>query len=140
MFACSGPGAGAAIAKSVEIGYTHAAIAAAMLAASIAMFAIGRRGWGFPAAFLGLLTFHPAWTVSVSAGDCGFLQRDASYLVTGLGSLILMCDVGYTAWVVTRRARPEGAGDYDEGHTGSVLDGRGGPDDSGGRGRHLREE
>lgn len=126
MFACSGPGAPAAIARSVEIGYTHAGIAGGLLLASVALLAVARRGWAFPAILLGLLVIHPAWTISVIDGDCGYLRRDASWVVTVVGALTIFFQVAFSAWVIVRRAQPDAAGDYDESPEGSVKDGRGG--------------
>src|SRR5262245_62108622 len=131
MFACSGPGAPAAIARSVEIGYTHAGIAGGLLLASVALLAVARRGWALPAILLGLLIIHPAWTISVIEGDCGYLRRDGSWVVTVAGGLTVLCQVAFSVWVIVRRARPGAAGDYDESRDGSVQDGRGGGNEPG---------
>jgi len=78
LFACSGPGAGKAMAESVAIGYIHARVAAAMLLASLVVCAGAQRLWGVPAVLAGLLALHPAWTVSILRGDCGFMRREVS--------------------------------------------------------------
>jgi hypothetical protein len=87
LFSCSGPGAPEAIARSIEIGYTHAAIAGGLLVISLALFAIGPRRWIVPAILLGLVAFHPAWTISAISGDCGSLKEIASLVFTGFGAL-----------------------------------------------------
>lgn len=68
-FACSGPGAGEAIAQSIEIGYTHAM--GGLLIISLGLLALGPRWWPIPALLVSLLVLHPAWTISAISGDCG---------------------------------------------------------------------
>ncbi len=97
MFACSGPGAPAAIAESIRIGYAHAAVAGGLLLASLAVAGFGRR-WVVPAALLCLLALHPAWTVSALSGDCGFVKRDLSWVFSGAGCVLLGGQVARGLW------------------------------------------
>jgi hypothetical protein len=124
MLACSGPGAGAIIGRNIDIGNMNAAVAGAILLASVSAFAVTRSCWGFPTAILILFLLHPAWTVSAIHGDCGELLRDASYVVTGLVVLIMGAHMAFTVWVLVRRSRPDAARDYEEGPGGALRDGR----------------
>ena len=95
LLACSGPGAGAAIAKNTANRYAHAAVAGGLLLTSALVLVLGSRRWLVPAILLGLLILHPAWTISgLGIGDCGMLRRDVSWLFTGLGVVALGWQVG----------------------------------------------
>jgi hypothetical protein len=81
LIACSGPGAGVAITKSVSIGYASAGLTAVLV---IRMIVLSRRHPLplFPVfTSVILLLLHPAWTVSAVRGDCGEMKRIASYAV-----------------------------------------------------------
>lgn len=97
LFACSGPGAGQAIAENIETGYIHAAIMGGLFLTSLGLFAIRHR-WRpvVPAILLGMLLLHPAWTISAISGDCGHTKRLASYVVTVVGSACLLWQLGQT--------------------------------------------
>ncbi len=88
-FACSGPGAPHAIARNIEIGYTHAAIAAGLLLASVVLFAglTHYRIWSILSAAFVIL--HPAWTVSAIHGDCGEMKHDLSWVFTILAEVVI---------------------------------------------------
>lgn len=90
ILACSGPGVGQAIARSVAIGYVSA-LAVAFL--TIWLFRLrGRTGRDWPAYWsLGLLAVHPAWTIGADRGDCGMMKIILSGLVflLVLGFLVL---------------------------------------------------
>jgi hypothetical protein len=88
LFACSGPGAGAAIAESIRIGYDQAMLVGGLFMNSLAIAALTRQ-WIFPAIVLGLLAVHPAWTVSAISGDCGEFKRFASWAFTWTGVVVL---------------------------------------------------
>jgi hypothetical protein len=98
LFACSGPGADMAIARNIEIGYSHATVAGGLFLVSLGVFALGPRRWAAPAVLLCLLALHPAWTISARSGDCGHMKRDASWGFTALGSIVLCCQVGHCLW------------------------------------------
>jgi hypothetical protein len=96
LLACSGPGAGAAISRSIQLGYLHAAGLVALIAvAAVVPVALGAR-WRAPKPLLILLLVHPAWTVSAVHGDCGHLKRAASWAVTVLGCAIAAWHVVHT--------------------------------------------
>lgn len=108
MFACSGPGAGATIARSIEIGNTHAVVAGGLFLASLAVVALGRRRWAVPTALAGLVALHPAWTIDAISGDCGYLKRDASWVFTGLGCVGLCWQVSSELWRQRNNGRTGG--------------------------------
>jgi len=99
LFACSGPGAGEAIAVSILIGYRHAALAAVLLGLGLLLLALSPKRWLFPAILGALLLLHPAWTVSAIHGDCGFMKRDASRVFTAVSCAAL----GLQALLVARK-------------------------------------
>jgi len=90
LFACSGPGAGEAIAVSILIGYRHAALAAVLLGLGLLLLTLSPKRWLFPAILGALLLLHPAWTVSAIHGDCGIMKRDASRVFTAVSSAALV--------------------------------------------------
>ncbi len=106
LLACSGPGAGAAIAESIAVGYTHAAVAGGLLLASLAVSAFTRR-WATPAVLVGLLVLHPAWTVSAISGDCGHLKREVSWVFSGLGCVALGGQAVRAVWSRWGRGQPD---------------------------------
>jgi hypothetical protein len=73
ILACSGPGAGQAIARSITIGYFSAAAVAYM---TICLFRLSSRTGRYWPAYLSalLLSLHPAWTISAVRGDCGIAK------------------------------------------------------------------
>jgi hypothetical protein len=98
LFACSGPGAGEAIGRSIEIGFIHAEVVGGLVALSLALLVVRPRRWLAPAVLLVLLALHPAWTVSAISGDCGQLKVLASSLFTLLGGAVLLVQVGRLTW------------------------------------------
>lgn len=94
MFACSGPGAGAAIAESIRISQIHAVVLALMLLVSAGLSRLnGKRV--VTLVLLALLAIHPAWTVSALVGDCGHLKQCAVWFVTVAASLALIWQVAH---------------------------------------------
>ena len=85
LFACSGPGAGAAIGRSIEIGYEHAGLLAACLLVSRVVLPRRPGRNVLSGVLFGLLVVHPAWTVGALSGDCGFFKREASWSFTIAG-------------------------------------------------------
>jgi len=123
MIACSGPDAGATIARNADIGNINGGVAVGICLCSIALYTLWRRGWGFPAAQVAIASFHPAWTISAIGGDCGYLLRDASYVATTVAGLVLIAPGAYSARTYFRRFRSDLAGDDGEGPDGAMLDG-----------------
>jgi hypothetical protein len=80
ILACSGPGAGQAIARSIAIGHFSAAAVAFM---TIWLFRLSEgTGRYWPAYWSALLlTLHPAWTISAIRGDCGMTKVAVSVIV-----------------------------------------------------------
>jgi hypothetical protein len=109
FFACSG--GGESIGRNIEIGYSHAGFAGALLAFSLALHLIGPRNWAALASLALILAIHPAWTVSAIHGDCGYLKRDASICVT------FVCSVVF-AWQLVRAVfvwlSPRTVDDFDD--------------------------
>ena len=74
----------AAIQESIAIGYVCAAVGSvATLALAFDSLRTRRIRWTLPVAGL-LMLLHPAWTVSATHGDCGFLKREASFALTAV--------------------------------------------------------
>jgi hypothetical protein len=94
ILACSGPGAGNVIADNIHTGYIHAGYAGMMLLASIILCFLGPRSLRIPAALLFLLVLHPAWTISAMGGDCGFMKRNASWVFTATGMVVVVWQTG----------------------------------------------
>lgn len=90
ILACSGPGAGQAIARSIAIGYFSAAAVAFVTIWLFRLITRTGRNW---LAYCGALLFalHPAWTISAVRGDCGYTKVALSGLVllVVLGFLVL---------------------------------------------------
>jgi len=59
------------------------------------------------------MALHPAWTVSMSGGDCGELRQDSSWLVLGLMCTFLAVSLVLLLWPDRRRDDPERQ-DYDD--------------------------
>jgi uncharacterized membrane protein len=92
ILACSGPGAGQAIARSITIGYFSAAATAFV---TIWLFRLSTRtGRYWPAYWSALLlALHPAWTISAVRGDCGIMKVVLSGLVILLVLLFLAIQI-----------------------------------------------
>lgn len=104
LLACSGPGAAESIALSIQIGYRHAVFCSGVLAAALVLLAFFPKRWLFPAIIAISLLIHPAWTISATHGDCGYLKRDISRLFTGITCFAAGLQVA--SIVVVRRKRP----------------------------------
>jgi hypothetical protein len=106
FFACSGPGAAAAIAHNTRLGYRFAAVEIGLLGVSIALFALGLRSRVGPFILIGLLLLHPAWTVSPYYGDCGDIKVMLSWVFLVLGILVLPVQavLWYAGYRINKRA------------------------------------
>src|SRR5579872_3284219 len=104
LFACSGDG-GQLIAQNIEVGYTHAAIAAGLFVGSLGLTALFKGRWIGAAIFFGLVLLHPAWTISAISGDCGFLKAAASRVLTGLGSIGLIVQGAIQLAIASKRPK-----------------------------------
>jgi hypothetical protein len=98
IFACSGPGAGAAIAENIAYAQAHALVVLTALEVSALIWLCVRRSRGWPLASALLLLLHPAWTVSALDGDCGALKAQASVLFTVLAAGCLVGQITHLTW------------------------------------------
>jgi hypothetical protein len=104
LLACSGPGAGRAIARSIEAGYERALMFAGICLLSIGITLLSRRAWLIPAGLCFMLLIHPAWTVSATSGDCGMSKDAASWALIEIGWWALFAQVLW--WCVYPWPRP----------------------------------
>jgi hypothetical protein len=85
MLACTSP---EAIGLSITLGYI--ALAFGLVAALIAcVISVWHRSFVWLPFFAVLLALHPAWTIGVMGGDCGYTRRFLS-VVVGLAFLALL--------------------------------------------------
>ena len=79
LLACSGPGAGQAMADSIAFGNIAAAVTLALLVAAclIHIWAVSGQYW-ILWFYLLPMAVHPAWTIGVTQGDCGAEKVQAS--------------------------------------------------------------
>ena len=99
LLACSGPGAGAAISRSIQVSFLLAAGLAALIAVAVVVPVVLGRRWQAPIPLLALLLVHPAWTGSAFGGDCGPLKLAVSWIATVLGCALAV-------WHVARVVQP----------------------------------
>jgi hypothetical protein len=71
LLACSGPGAAATIAGNIAFAQQQAVVVGGLTAASLLLWVPFNRRIRYPAVCLLVLSFHPAWTMSATKGDCG---------------------------------------------------------------------
>lgn len=102
QIACSGPGVIEAIVESVRLGYLHAAFAV-LVSAGLLLWHWRRGGLPWMALPAGLLLVHPAWTVSVMGGDCGYARRAWSLYFSVAFAVLLAVQL------YARRPHPRGA-------------------------------
>ena len=99
VFACSGfDGPPEVLVRNIELSKQLAVVAAYLCLAGLALFAVRRTWWPLPALIAALFGLHPAWTVSALDGDCGVLQRDAAWAVTGLIAAIVCVQLARILW------------------------------------------
>lgn len=92
ILACSGPGAGQAIARNIAIGYFFAV--GTGLATICYFWFRSWNGGNWPAyACATLLAFHPAWSISARRGDCGATKVMASLVVFSIAFGLLVPQV-----------------------------------------------
>lgn len=94
IFACSGPGAPAAIERSIEVGlyYAYGSIGLSLLA-TLVQWKYGSKTARFLIITLIVLTLvHPGFWMSARGGDCGMMRnicsRWATYLIAFFSLLI----------------------------------------------------
>ncbi len=89
LFACSGPGAGAAIAGNERLATALGAGSVSFIGLSLALLYWSGAGRWLTAAVAALALLHPAWTISARGGDCGILKADGACLFSGVGAVLL---------------------------------------------------
>jgi hypothetical protein len=110
LLACSGPGAGKAMAEAEAIGYWNWVVSAAIAAAGVGL---QFRDWRRRAIILGVgMVLHPGWWFSARMGDCGEMLRVAACIGTGAILLLAILPLRLANWtrpVPTLLAEPFGA-------------------------------
>jgi hypothetical protein len=87
--------------KSIAIGKHGALMVAGVIACSL-LLSLKRKEFKRKQAIpFFLLLLHPAWTMSATNGDCGFMKREASNLFTVIALSIL-------AWQIIGYVKAEG--------------------------------
>jgi hypothetical protein len=94
ILACSGPGA-------MTLIYSNQGYSVQMWYATIGLAVCGlvlwirrrNRNWLIlPTVILSAL--HPAWTMSATSGDCGYMMFDLSRIILGFAALMLILQIG----------------------------------------------
>jgi hypothetical protein len=108
VFACSGPGAAATIGRNIAFAQQQAVVVGGITAVSLLLWVVFNRRIRYPAVCLLLLSFHPAWSMSATKGDCGYGMASNAVWASlfALGSLILQ--IRYA--VATRKVRAKRPG------------------------------
>ncbi|MSQ94110.1 MAG: hypothetical protein EXR98_06085 [Gemmataceae bacterium] len=101
LWACSGPGAGAMIAKNIERAEASAWIVAA---AALVLYAVMQRFKLFPLVTVPLLVLHPLWTIGGIGGDCGVIMATAADFATAIAVFMLVVQIPlafliFVAWL-----------------------------------------
>ena len=89
-WACSGPGAMAAIERAERLGWQLFAL---LLGVSVIATVLLRRwqvGWRRLAAIALLVVVHPGWWLTARGGDCGSMRLMGSIGVTAVGAAALL--------------------------------------------------
>jgi hypothetical protein len=102
----------ATIAGNIALARQQAIIVGFLTAASLALWLPFNRRVRYPAVCLLLLSFHPAWTMSATRGDCGYGMANNALGVTLLAIVVVGFQVRYAVgvWKARRRRLTPGAG------------------------------
>jgi len=109
IVACSGPGAGQAIADSIAYANGQAIVALILTIATAGLWLVFRRQalvWAFLASLV-FLCIHPAWTVSAIHGDCGQFKVMAATFVSFVTGILLGVQVIVGAFTYIKNAREQ---------------------------------
>lgn len=101
LLACSGAGDAEAIANSVKVSYRHFWGTGVLLLISLLITGFDGR-WIVPALLIGLLIFHPTWTISADSDDCGAYKRQACWAFTAVGCVAVGWQVSLGLWAALR--------------------------------------
>ncbi len=89
-FACSGPGALAAIRGNIAFAVQQAAFVGLLFSASLMIWIAIQRRMRYPAVCLLLLFLHPAWTLSANRGDCGRTMANLAVWTSVIASVAVV--------------------------------------------------
>ncbi len=103
LLACSGPGAMATIAGNIAFARHQAEVVGLLTALSLALWAKFNRRMRYTAICLSLISFHPAWVMSATHGDCGYHMASSAMWVTLFALLTVLMQASYVVRV--RRSR-----------------------------------
>lgn len=121
FLACNGEGAAQAMNVSEHFGYYAAAFCGAVAVLLLALD-LRRRDFAWLPVYGPLLLVHPAWTMSVYIGDCGYGKRFFSVAicvvffalllcrvtraqVSAVSFAILLCGIGWVAYCTSQLVR-----------------------------------
>ena len=103
LFACSGHGAGAYIARRILIGNVHAGVFGFLLLTSTAVAVKWKVYSTVPFLLTLMLALHPAWTISALSGDCGETKRAFSWLLSAVGTIAIVWQIVWARQVYRAR-------------------------------------
>ena len=90
VLACLSPDA---IGRSIEIGHYSFFLSGLLAVASLIIDLLRRRiSWQFVSVCT-LLALHPAWTIGVYGGECGYVRRFFSVVVVVVLTAMLLCQL-----------------------------------------------
>jgi hypothetical protein len=90
ILACSGPGAGALIAKNISYADGQAYVVGLLFGVSLILCRIAGCRWYWPVGCGLFLLLHPAWTISAISGDCGDMKASMATAFTCLAGAIVV--------------------------------------------------
>lgn len=99
-WACSGPGAAAAIGRAELLGWLLFGISALLCLGAVILPKVRRAG---PRVFWPLLIplmIHPGWWMSARSGDCGSMRTLGAIVVT----VLAVVAIGFVIWRAARTA------------------------------------
>jgi hypothetical protein len=102
VFACSGPGAGAAISSNERLATMMFLACLLLLPASLIVWRRSQRHRGWAVAHILLIVMNPIWWISAVAGDCGSSLRDVATVFVVVAAL----GTARVTWLFLRKAAP----------------------------------
>lgn len=104
--ACSGPGAGEAIALSSLVALASLSLGLAFLAVLVVRGLRRRAAWKRLLPLAVVCAAHPFWWLSPLSGDCGFLLRWASLAFLPVLAVVIYVGLRRSATVTTPGSAP----------------------------------
>jgi hypothetical protein len=105
ILACSGPGAAATIGRNIAFAEQQAIVVGGITALSLLLWLPFNLRIRYPAFCLLLLSFHPAWSMSATKGDCGDGMASNALWASLLALAALIMQIRYVAGVRRSRVR-----------------------------------